>query len=89
MKKLIITLAVATSMLASTAAAAADPGPNTCHRLRNAIASGTPISSLPPRLLRRCFGGHATLPPAAARPAPSTRDAVVQPTPVVAIVGRS
>jgi hypothetical protein len=56
MKKLITTLALATSMLAATAAAAADPGPNTCHRLRNAVATGTPISALPPRLLRRCFG---------------------------------
>jgi hypothetical protein len=56
MKKLIITLALAASTLTSTAAA--DPGPNTCHRLRNAIASGTPISTLPPRLVRDCFGDH-------------------------------
>lgn len=78
MKKLIMTLAVATSMLASTAAAAADPGPNTCHRLRNAIASGTPISTLPPRLLRRCFGGNVSSRPTRATP---TRKADVQPAP--------
>jgi hypothetical protein len=56
MKKLMTMLALATSMLASTAAATADPGPNTCHRLRNAVATGTPVSALPPQLLRRCFG---------------------------------
>jgi hypothetical protein len=50
MKKLILTLALAASTLTSTAAA--DPGGNTCHRLRNAIASGTSISALPPRLVR-------------------------------------
>ncbi len=65
MKKLITTLALATSLVASTAAAAADPGPNTCHRLRNAIATGTPSSALPPQLLRRCFGKQRDVRPAA------------------------
>jgi hypothetical protein len=79
MKKLIVTLAVAASVLASTAAAVADPGPNTCHRLRNAVASGTPISALPPRLLRRCFGRHATVRPAVATPVRPVREASVRP----------
>ena len=65
MKKLIVTLALAASTLTSTAAA--DPGGNTCHRLRNAIASGTPISALPPRLVRACFGDRG--PVVAVRPA--------------------
>ena len=68
MKKLIVTLALAASTLTSTAAA--DPGPNTCHRLRNAIASGTPISTLPPRLLRACFSDHASV--VVVRPAAAT-----------------
>ena len=45
-------------MLAWAGSATADPGPNVCHRLRNAIASGTPVSKLPPRLVRQCFGNH-------------------------------
>lgn len=80
MKKLIVTLALAASTLTSTAAA--DPGRNTCHRLRNAIASGTPISTLPPRLVRACFGDHA---PVVVRPAAV---APAQSKPVAASSGR-
>jgi hypothetical protein len=76
MKKLIITFAVATSMLASTAAA--DPGSNTCHRLLNAIASGTRISALPPQLVRACFGDNG---PVVVRPAAVTRAQPVAATP--------
>lgn len=79
MKKLIITLALAASTLTSTAAA--DPGRNTCHRLRNAIASGTPISTLPPRLVRACFGDHG--PVATVRPA-ATTSVQSKPTPTAA-----
>ena len=69
MKKLIVTLALAASMLTSAgAAAAADPGSNICHRLRYAVATGTPISALPPSLLRRCFHHNAQ----AVRPAAVT-----------------
>ena len=56
MRKLIVTLAVVSSTLVSSGGAVADPGSNLCHRLRYAIASGTRISALPPRLVRDCFG---------------------------------
>ena len=81
MKKLIVTLALAASTLSSTATA--DPGPNTCHRLRNAIASGTPISALPPRLVRACFGDRG---PVVVRPAAATRTQAA-PTPVQPALG--
>jgi hypothetical protein len=73
MHKLIVTLALAGSLLASTTTAAADPGSNVCKRLRHAIATGTPISALPPRLLRRCFD-HTAVRPRPVRPVrPSVR----------------
>ena len=79
MKKLIVTLALAGSTLASTAAA--DPGSNTCHRLRSAIASGTPISTLPPRLVRACFGdrGRVVVRPTGATRVEPARAEVVSP----------
>jgi hypothetical protein len=73
MKKLIVTLALAASTFTAAGAAAVDPGSNVCHRLRYAIASGTPASALPPSLLRRCFGPNAPVRPTAitsARPSP-------------------
>ena len=66
MKKLIVTLAVVSSTLASSGSAVADPGSNVCHRLRNAIASGTRISALPPRLVRDCFGSRTDVRPVVA-----------------------
>ena len=75
MKHLIVIVSLGASMLAWAGTAAADPGPNVCHRLRNAIASGTPVSKLPPRLVRQCFGNH--MPGrSTAEPAPTTREAV-------------
>jgi hypothetical protein len=71
MKKLIVTLAVMSSTLASSGSAVADPGSNVCHRLRYAIASGTRISALPPRLVRDCFGDRGAARPVA--PAPAQR----------------
>jgi hypothetical protein len=75
MHKLIVTLALAGSLLASTTTAAADPGSNVCKRLRHAIATGTPISALPPRLLRRCFDRPTVRPRPVrpVRPAPAVR----------------
>lgn len=60
MKKAATTLAVVSVALSSAVALAAPPRPepNYCHRIRNAIATGTPVSALPARLVRRCFGNN-------------------------------
>jgi hypothetical protein len=74
MKKVVTTLAVLSVALSSAVALAAPPRPepNYCHRIRNAIATGTPISALPARLVRECFGNH---PPVRVQPARPQADA--------------
>ena len=75
MKKIVTTLAVLSVALSSAVALAAPPRPepNYCHRIRNAIATGTPISALPARLVRQCFGNHP--PVRTARPTETRVDA--------------